>query len=149
MLIYHALRNLAGSGDIAAIQHASRSFDKRTQFPGQSYLHSMRDPGQSPQSAIQERNHFVASRLGEAHELELSGDHAGALRAFGEAIHPEMDRTSPAHTDENGNPRVWVPLPGPAGAHSQAESGRPSRQVVQENDRLIQGAYQFVFGRPQ
>jgi len=148
VLILHALRGIASAQDIAAIQHASRSFDVRTQLPGQSYLHSMRDPGQSTASATQERNHFVATTLTQARELEASGDHAGALKAFGEATHPEVDRTSPAHTDAQGNPRLWVPVPGRIGAHSREESGRPSRDAVQQSDRLLQSAYNFVFGGP-
>jgi hypothetical protein len=33
------------------------------------------------------------------------------LYNFGEALHTVEDRTSPAHTDANGNPRDWNGLP--------------------------------------
>jgi hypothetical protein len=34
-----------------------------------------------------------------------------ALNEFGQALHTVTDRTSPAHTNQNGNPREWSGIP--------------------------------------
>ena len=63
--------------------------------------------------------------------------------AFGEAIHPLMDATSPYHTDENGKPRTldsgnWAA----AAAHGIAEFfTNPSAAEMAKNRQLLEDAY--------
>src|SRR5437879_7630747 len=42
------------------------------------------------------------------HASQVGG---AALNEFGQALHTVEDRTSPAHTDANGNPRDWNGIP--------------------------------------
>jgi RHS repeat-associated protein len=148
-LIAVALHRRASPHAIAQIQSGSAAADGwRNQSNDRSYIHSMRSPDQSPAQAIAERNHYFASTLASARALEAGGDHDGALKLFGQAIHPQMDRTSPWHTDESGNPRVWDISTLDAVAHGrQEEHARPSRAEAAEAETRIQQAYDYVFGK--
>jgi RHS repeat-associated protein len=148
MMIYHGLRGRMSTQDIAKVQASSTHFDHSVvgQTPAYAYEHAMRAVGESPSTAVAAANAFVRGRLAEARADESAGDHDGALQAFGQAVHVLTDRTSPAHTDDSGNPKPWVPVPGVIGAHKNAESGRPSEEQLQKSDRMIQAAYHQVFG---
>ena len=73
-----------------------------------------------------------------------------ALRDLGVALHPVMDMTSPAHTDQNGNPRVWNGNPI---GHSPYEwiPGETKANITPatyaKEDKLIRAAYSLVMGR--
>jgi len=110
-----------GQDWIARIQKSSRDFDKSHQAPSQSYMHSMRDgtnPSQSAEDAINLRNQFIVDRMVAAQNAWGKGQTNNALSDFGEAIHPVMDSTSPAHTDNQGNPLPWCGLGGCSGSRS-------------------------------
>lgn len=108
-LIKNAFQNRLSAADIQAIQKASRDFDDATQSAEDSPKHSMRRPGQTAREAIVARDSFVGLKLAEARRAVRCGNRAEALKLFGEAIHPVMDKTSPLHTDAKGNPKVWDP----------------------------------------
>lgn len=86
-------------------------------FPGQlnfnSYQHAMRGPGESEQEAKQKARAFVrqhedaAKRIQGTTPQRLSDIKPESLVQFGTALHTVSDFTSPAHTDENGNPMLW------------------------------------------
>lgn len=150
-LIASALGGKASPFAIRKIQAGSRHADRlRNQLPDRSYIHSMRSSDESSQAAMQERDAFVDGKLAEARGLLGSGDYVGALGAFGEAIHPLMDATSPFHTDASGDPMVWSPgTPGAIRAHTDGENAtQPTQAQIDENKRRIQAAYNSVFGKP-
>jgi len=81
----------------------------------------MRDgtnPSQSAEDAINLRNQFIVDRMVAAQNAWGKGQTNNALSDFGEAIHPVMDSTSPAHTDNQGNPLPWCGLGGCSGSRS-------------------------------
>src|SRR5690606_41346498 len=80
-------------------------------------MHSMAQTGQSPADARAARDSFVGNTMVAARAAADSGDREGALKKFGEAMHPVMDSSSPMHTDANGNPKVWSGI-GDAWGHS-------------------------------
>jgi RHS repeat-associated protein len=109
-----------GRDVISKIQEASREFDKRTQAPGLSFMHSMRNgeqinpdgtKGQSAEEALEYRNMFIAGTLGAAQHAWNGGQTNNALDLFGQAIHPVMDSTSPYHTTNDGDPYHGSPIP--------------------------------------
>lgn len=71
--------------------------------------------------------------------------------AFGEAIHPLMDATSPYHTDASGQPRTWNSrdLVG-AVRHGVGEfKTRPSAADLARNRALLEAAYRKLEEKPQ
>src|SRR5205085_2267622 len=107
-ILEYALRDRLSKQDIAALQRASREFDKATQGVKDAYKHSMRERGESIQSALAKRDQFVNDSLKQARAAHQAGDHAGALKKLGEGLHPLMDSSSPMHTDASGNPKEWA-----------------------------------------
>ena len=99
-----SLLGVASKNDISTIKAASRAFDATTQGVEQAHMHSMTPPGFTPAKAIAKRDRFIEAKLIEARDFEQAGDRTAALRAFGEAIHPIMDSSSPLHVDPQGNP---------------------------------------------
>ena len=86
---------------LQAIEQGSASVDTLTnQFPGTAYKHAMRAPGQSIADAQSKMCAFVNSNL--AGYLAHVGagnirEQIMAYRDLGQALHPIMDSTSPAH----------------------------------------------------
>jgi hypothetical protein len=84
------------------------------QNEGNSYQHFMRAPSESVDQARTRTFFFVAYNEYMAGKMQKEYNEKGgkglsdkALDSAGEAIHPMTDKTSPAHTDEKGDPRVW------------------------------------------
>ena len=63
--------------------------------------------------------------------------------AFGEAIHPLMDGTSPYHTGANGKPKTWESgnWLGAAGHGIGEYNTRPSNADMAKNRALLEDAY--------
>ena len=55
-------------------------------------------------------NQFVSDEMAGATSVYNAGGNTQAMFLFGLAMHPLMDMTSPAHTDQNGNPIPWCGL---------------------------------------
>ena len=148
-IIATVLKDLAGPNAIRFIQGGSIYADRiRNQFNDRTYIHSMRALGQSVESAIQQRNHYYATKMAEARNRLAAGDCPGALTAFGEAIHATMDATSPFHVDEYGNPRIWdLPDVDADLYHKWAEEAmHPNAAQFEENRVKIQTAFNSLFG---
>ena len=147
-LIARALANVVGAGGIRTIQDGSRSVDSwYNQGSAGSFMHSMKNPFQSGAEAIAERDAFVDSRLADARSFEAAGHHDQALAAFGEAIHPLMDSTSPEHTNGDGSPRTWNLMGYSSYQHYKAE-GRPTAAQRDATTKMIKEKYESVFGKP-
>jgi len=149
-LIENALGDRIPSYDVSTIQKSSRDFDKKTQGADESHMHSMAQTGQSPADARAARDSFVGNTMVAARAAADSGDREGALKKFGEAMHPVMDSSSPMHTDANGNPKVWSGI-GDAWGHSPTDfignetSGDLTPEILESQSARINSAYDWVF----
>jgi RHS repeat-associated protein len=87
------------------------------QTKAHNHEHAMKSPGEDPTAAKHAidqniQNHEQAAQRAQGGTpLHASEINNAALDEFGQALHPVTDRTSPAHTDANGNPRDWNGLP--------------------------------------
>jgi RHS repeat-associated protein len=97
------------SSDVRRLMRASREFDKRTQHPMFSHLHSQRRKNQSVMEALMMREIFVSLKIQEACKYTKQDNRNAALDSMAEAMHTVMDSLSPEHVDEHGNPKVWNP----------------------------------------
>jgi RHS repeat-associated protein len=150
VLLATALAKRVSATDVAAIQAASRDFDRRTQGDDQSHMHSMARVGQRAQAAKTMRDDFIGATMVAARRAADAGNRAAALTLFGEAMHPAMDSSSPEHTDANGNPRVWRGLRDAPG-HSPTDwignetSKDLTREILASQSRRINSSYDWVF----
>ena len=150
MLIKHALKAIGVSdARITAIQKASRAFDASlsSQSAGNAYMHAMKSPGQSNEDAIKATNAFIQGKTAEAKADLAAGNEKGYINAMAQAMHAEMDETSPWHRDANGNPIQWngvlSGLHGDSHTQHKGESGaRPSPGEVQASDQMLRQTYQ-------
>jgi len=95
--------------EIGILQQASRDFDSAHQSAAESYMHAMREKGQSPESAMELTDQFIAERIAAAKQYANAGHRECALIALGQAMHPVMDASSPMHRTPDGQPKVWNP----------------------------------------
>ena len=72
--------------------------------------HAMRTPNTSAQASNQLIDQWIEAQIDESHSNLQSGNYSHGIWVLGRAIHAMVDRTSPAHTDALGNPRIW-PIP--------------------------------------
>jgi RHS repeat-associated protein len=78
-----------------------------------NHEHAMKSPGEDPVSARRAidqniKNHEEAAQKAQGGTPESASQiKPKAIKEYGEALHPVTDRTSPAHTDAEGNPRDW------------------------------------------
>lgn len=90
-----------GDSALADIQRGSAATDALSnQFGAWSFLHAMREVGQSPEDAKRKACDFIRDRLGKYQAGAASTDpevRSSAYFALGEALHPVMDSTSPMH----------------------------------------------------
>jgi len=138
--------------DVVALKRASFAADRGagSQEIFRSYRHGMAEPVESPNAARGKANRFISHSLARARALAADGDRDGALAELGAAFHTMMDQASPAHTDENGNPREWGGMNNLNGLrkHIARESGRPSKEVMDATAERMRAAYTSVFGKP-
>jgi RHS repeat-associated protein len=149
-MIATALYTYLNDRELGIVEAASDHVDGPLgQLNSQSYKHSMRAPGQSPQEAIKLRDAFVGRELMQARILEQAGHHDDALEAFGEAAHALMDSTSPYHVDANGNPKEWdVTSPTNVAQHVRGEGNTtPTAAQKAEAIRLVQQSYRAIFDK--
>lgn len=90
-----------GDAALRDIQRGSSSVDSlRNQLGNWSFLHGMREEGQSIEDAKSKACAFIKDRLARYREGANSADpevRSSAHFALGEALHPVMDSTSPMH----------------------------------------------------
>jgi hypothetical protein len=92
------------------LQKASRDFDEAHQGVEDSYMHAMREYGQSPEEAALYTDLFIQGRIEVARQYAKAGNRRCALVALGEAMHPVMDASSPMHRTPEGRPKIWTPM---------------------------------------
>jgi RHS repeat-associated protein len=150
-MLEHAFNGEISESDINILKKSSRDFDKAHQGSDDSYMHSMREKGQKTEDAIKLRNDFVADRLKQARDANKSGDRNKALKLLGEAMHPIMDISSPMHTDNNGNPKIWNPLwpfghsPNDSIGDETIHDLTPS--ILDRDDKAMHILYKYVFDK--
>ena len=122
-----------------------------------NHEHAMKSPGEDPASARQAINQNIKNHEETAQkEQGTAPEHASeikkaALDEFGQALHTVADRTSPAHTDENGNPRDWSGIPTTPEEVDQvkqheAEEATATPEQFEEAVVAAQQAFQTTFG---
>ena len=153
-ILANALKDRFSKDDLKAVQQASREFDKATQAAKDANKHAMRLAGQSPADAKAETQRFVNDKLSQAGAAQQAGDHAGALKNFGEAVHPIMDSSSPMHTNADGNPKPYYGIISGLLGHSPSDliGGRETSReltpsILSSQSVLINAAADRVFGR--
>ncbi len=159
-LIRHALAPCGVSPEqIHQIQQGSRALDATTgTSPEGANFHSMAQPGQSVDDAVNARNNFVTNTLQIA-QYSAASNAAFAMNQLGVAMHPMMDFTSPAHTMPNGDPIGWCGVTGCPGnrgnvlLHSPNDTLGIERvqditpEIFNLEDQAIRDAYTFVTGK--
>jgi hypothetical protein len=93
---------------LAWMQRSGSDFDNSTQAISQSFIHGMRAVGQDPAEAVELTRFFIDAKLAEANQQARDGNCVGALAVFAQAMHPVMDRRSPAHRDRFFQPIEWA-----------------------------------------
>jgi len=149
-ILESALKDRFSKDDLKAVQQASREFDKATQSAKDANKHAMRQAGQSPKDAKAETQRFINNKLTQAREAQQAGDHAGALRNFGEAVHP-MDASSPMHTNSNGDPKPYYGIISALGHSPNDSIGRETSSaltvgILLRQSAAINSAADRVFG---
>ena len=152
--------------DIREIEEGSKYVDENFQGAEYAYMHAMSNgtTNQSVFDAMQQTPNYISAEM----TLAISETNAGAVSqamfTFGVAMHPLMDLTSPAHTDENGNPIPWCGLspwssskllqhgginqvpPNPFSIEDVSNlNARPDIQQLENS--IIRGWYQVLTGR--
>src|SRR5437868_2877383 len=94
----------------------------------------------------------TATQGGPARPQHASQINNTALDEFGQALHTAADRTSPAHTDANGDPRDWngIPVtPGQVAAvqEHEAEEANPTPEQFGGAVVAAQQAFKNNFGQ--
>jgi hypothetical protein len=119
--------------------------------------------GESAEEAIAKRDAFEESALALAQSEYQNGAKYGAMdgamNQFGVAMHPVMDSLSPAHVDDQGNPRPWggsqsnesersVSLPGLGDVGGIEKVSDLNNHPEKQNraNQLIRAAYETMTG---
>ena len=151
LIINKSLKDRLTPAEVKIVQNASKDFDKATQGSSDCPLHSMRCIDQSPVDAIAKRDQFIQKALAEARAMNERGDRSGALKRYGEACHPIMDWSSPEHTDQQGNPKLWDPWhpwghsPNDYIGNETVNDVTPA--ILKRQKELLNHAYDSVFGK--
>lgn len=119
------------------LKDASRHVDRlANQTQAGNHDHAMRSPGEDAAAArravdarIRDSEAAARRRQGNA-PAGVADISPAALSKFGEGMHTVMDRTSPAHTDANGDPRVGSGIP------TTPSEARAMRQHVDEEANI-------------
>jgi RHS repeat-associated protein len=158
VLIQHALAGNATLSDIAALQADSRAFDSSTQGIAWANAHAMAMPGQSSADAIAATHAFESQMIAAAQAAAAAGDRQSALQYLAQAMHPMMDSSSPAHTDDNGNPITYSDPSlladwwnGHSGPDMPIIGGKETiygltPPILHKEDQMLLDAYNSVFG---
>gem|GEM_PF-2721151 len=145
---------------LARISGGSENQDvcRTCQTHGNAYKHAMRAPGQDVAEAKAQTGKYIGESIGKAGEIQQAANDKAkcnpcgvnnlsdkALDAFTPALHAVSDKSSPTHTDVNGNPREWIISD--YKEHVNGES--PSHMTDQQMDRAVadvQQAFGLAFG---
>ena len=122
-----------------------------------NHSHAMRAPGEDPIAARRGINQTIQNHEDAAKRLQgnapqhVNQIRPGAINEFGRALHVVTDRPSPAHTDQNGNPREWAGVPTtPSEIRAVKEHVREEANITpQQMDATVNAAresFQRVFG---
>lgn len=100
---------------MAQLKAGSRNADSGPYQTGEySYMHAMRQKGQSPQAAAAKMWSYVDDKYAEVRLLLKDGRKDDACFSRGMALHPIMDSTSPAHRGfQEWDPIGWPDLLSP------------------------------------
>ncbi len=125
-----------------ALRATSRWVDRPAgQTRAHNHEHAMRSPGEDPAAARRAIDANIQNQQRAAQQAQggtpanTSEIRPAALNEFGQVLHTVMDRTSPAHTDQNGNPREWSGIPvtpgqiAAAGQHAAEEANITPEQM--------------------
>ena len=124
------------------------------QTKAHNHEHAMKTLGEDPVTASRVidqniKNHEEAAKKTQGGIPEsVSQIKPEAMKEFGEALHPVTDRTSPAHTDAEGNPRDWRGIPTTPSEYSAArQHEREEATISPEQMKTAVGAARESFGR--
>lgn len=128
------------------------------QTKAHNHEHAMRSPGENPVAARQAineniQNHEQAAQRAQGGTPEHASQiNNGAMNEFGQALHTVEDRTSPAHTDANGNPREWSGVPSTPGEYQaakqhEAEESTISPEQMNNSVQAARDAFGQTFGQ--
>lgn len=129
------------------------------QSKSHDHEHYMKRPGEDATKAKEAALDFINKQEKAAQKDQggipdkAAGINDKALTDFGKALHTATDGTSPAHVDQNGNPRDWNGLPDPVspgdwhavGQH-KAEESSPTAAQLEIAIIAAQQAFRNTFG---
>jgi RHS repeat-associated protein len=127
------------------------------QTKANNHDHAMKSPGEDPavaRKAIEQniQTHEEAAQKAQGGTPEHASEiKDGALDEYGKALHTVADRTSPAHTDSNGNPRDWNGIPttpsqGEAVSQHNKEEATATPEQFESAVVAAQQAFRKTFG---
>jgi RHS repeat-associated protein len=93
------------------------------QDPAHSYKHHMRGPNQTAEQAASSESTFISEKIQKYKSLMAEGKSNDAYFALGEAFHPLMDSTSPAHEGYQLWQSIW--------AHPMDAVGHASNETME------------------
>ncbi len=143
---------------INELKRISESVDSLAhQTKAHNHEHAMMSPGENPTAARQaiDQNiqaHEQAARRVQGSSVEnISQISLGALNEFGQVLHTVTDRTSPAHTDQSGNPRVWSGIPvsdreDALARQHQAEEAQITAEQLEKAVTAARDSFRRTFG---
>jgi len=107
-IVTAALQGYVSAGDLRQLVQQQYVMD-RNQGSADSYQHFMYGNGENPATASQNAWSFIANHLEAASAgVNASGGFTGgSIIAFGDALHTIQDYTSPMHTNNFGEPKLW------------------------------------------
>ncbi len=163
-LIEHALKPCGVSAEmIKEIEDDSARFDWQT-GTGQDFanFHAMAREDQNAVDAKLAIGNIIINQMDIAQSsIEDSGNNSYAVDQMAIGMHTMMDMTSPAHftgPPDTGLPITWCSPMGcnvqQVRAHSWTDhdgienSSDITAAIYDENDAMLRGAYEFVFGHP-
>jgi RHS repeat-associated protein len=137
------------------LKSASAAMDQgvTSQTRSKNHEHFMKSPGQNPQDAARQARESIDKRIETAKGLQGNDTtHPKALGIVGGAIHTATDGTSPAHIDQNGDPRDWAGLPTSrrdidAIRQHAAEEANPTTEQMNAAVKAARDVYRAAFGR--
>lgn len=152
-LIRDALQDRMSDADLGQIMLASQAFDQETQDPAYAPWHYMRAGRlQTVRKSLGILKDFVQNKLEHIWCNECGGNHADAVRIFGELLHPLMDSSSPMHRDAtSGDPLPWEGILKGGPGHSPWEGmGRETKAHITDsvrayNKNVLRVAHSWAF----
>ena len=128
------------------------------QTKAHNHEHAMKSPGEDPTVARRAIDQNIQNHEHAAQQAQGgTPDHANqinnrAMDEFGQALHTVEDRTSPAHTDRNGDPRDWSGIPTTpseyeAAKQHEAEEANITDEQMNNSVQAARDAFAQTFGQ--